>query len=130
MLTLIQSELVAIFVAGLAAFILGFIWYHPKTFAPRWMAEQPHRKAPDDYQKTMMQGMIASLIDAFILATLIFLLFVAYGNGGVILLAAGIIAGTFAANSFKGGTLALWIIDGSFVISQLILIWIILGLFA
>ena len=129
MVTLIHSEFVAIFVAGLAAFIIGFIWYHPKTFGPRWMAEQPHRKAPEDFQKNMAQGLIASFMDSLILAALVYVLSIAYGSAGVGLLAAGIITGTHAANIFKGGTLALWGLDIGFMISQLIVIWLVLGLF-
>jgi len=130
MFTVIQTELVAIFVGGLAAFLAGFIWYHPKTFGPRWMAEQPHRKAPDDFQKNMVQGLCASLIDCLLVATLVFVLASAYGIGGVILLAAAILVGSFTGNSFKGGSHTLWLIDAGFLIAQIIVISFVLAIFA
>lgn len=36
----VELDYIAIFIAGLAYFVLGAIWYSPKVFGKAWMADQ------------------------------------------------------------------------------------------
>ena len=47
---IISVHWLSIIVGAGLAFALGMVWYHPSVFGTKWMAEQPHRKFPDDYQ--------------------------------------------------------------------------------
>lgn len=122
MIALITSNLVAIISAALLSFAFGMIWYNPKVFGAAWVAEQPHRKMPDDFQKDMGKGMIASLVDALFFATMALLLLVAYKIEGVLILAASVTIGIYTNTIFKGGTTRLFLIDAGYLLCQLIII--------
>ena len=122
MIALISSQIVTIITAALLAFAFGMIWYNPKVFGTIWAAEQPHRKMPEDFQKDMGKGMVASLLDALLFATIALLLLAAYKSEGVLLLAASVTVGIYTNTIFKGGTFRLFLIDASFLLCQLIII--------
>ncbi len=129
MVSIILSELLAIIIGTLVSFGAGWLWYSPALFGTKWMAQQPHRKQPDDYQKGMVLGMIVSLIDTILMAILIVLLITSFGPMAVLWLAAAILTGTLAANIFRGSTWAHWCIDAGFMMIQVIILMVALSIF-
>lgn len=122
---------IPILVSSILSFLLGWLWYHPAVFGTKWAAEQTHRNMPDDFQAGMRPALIASALDAVLTSTLAITLFIVIGPSGVILLGLFVCVGSFAANSFKGGTRHLWLIDVGYMLARLILaIAVLMGYFA
>ena len=72
-----MSEFVPHLLAGLAALLIGFLWYHPKTFGSTWM------KGVGKTEEKMSSGNMAVLYGlTFVMAILIsvFLSFFASGH--------------------------------------------------
>ena len=122
MIMLITTNMVALITAALLSFAFGMIWYNPQVFGTIWAAEQPHRKMPEDFQKDMGKGMVASLLDALFFATMALLLLAAYKIEGILLLAASVTIGIYTNTIFKGGTTRLFLIDAGYLVCQLIII--------
>lgn len=58
---------IAIIVAALAQFVLGFLWYSPVLFGNKWMKLNGFKKS--SFSKSdMNQGMVISLITALVMA--------------------------------------------------------------
>ncbi len=114
--------MVALITAALLSFAFGMIWYNPKVFGTIWAAEQPHRKMPEDFQKDMGKGMVASLLDALFFSTMALLLLAAYKIEGILILAASVTIGIYTNTIFKGGTTRLFLIDAGYLLCQLIII--------
>ena len=122
MIMLIETNMVALITAALLSFAFGMIWYNPKVFGTIWAAEQPHRKMPEDFQKDMGKGMVASLLDALFFSTMALLLLAAYEIEGILILAASVTIGIYTNTIFKGGTTRLFLIDAGYLLCQLIII--------
>lgn len=122
MIMLITTNMVALITAALLSFAFGMIWYNPKVFGTIWAAEQPHRKMPEDFQKDMGKGMVASLLDALFFSTMALLLLAAYKIEGILILAASVTIGIYTNTIFKGGTTRLFLIDAGYLLCQLIII--------
>ena len=122
MIMLIATNMVALITAALLSFAFGMIWYNPKVFGTIWAAEQPHRKMPEDFQKDMGKGMVASLLDALFFSTMALLLLAAYMIEGILILAASVTIGIYTNTIFKGGTTRLFLIDAGYLLCQLIII--------
>ena len=122
MVMLITTNMVALITAALLSFAFGMIWYNPKVFGTIWAAEQPHRKMPEDFQKDMGKGMVASLLDALFFSTMALLLLAAYKIEGILILAASVTIGIYTNTIFKGGTTRLFLIDAGYLLCQLIII--------
>ena len=122
MILLITTNMVALITAALLSFAFGMIWYNPKVFGTIWAAEQPHRKMPEDFQKDMGKGMVASLLDALFFSTMALLLLAAYKIEGILILAASVTIGIYTNTIFKGGTTRLFLIDAGYLLCQLIII--------
>ena len=114
--------MVALITAALLSFAFGMIWYNPNVFGTIWAAEQPHRKMPEDFQKDMGKGMVASLLDALFFSTMALLLLAAYKIEGILILAASVTIGIYTNTIFKGGTTRLFLIDAGYLLCQLIII--------
>ena len=114
--------MVALITAALLSFAFGMIWYNPKVFGTIWAVEQPHRKMPEDFQKDMGKGMVASLLDALFFSTMALLLLAAYKIEGILILAASVTIGIYTNTIFKGGTTRLFLIDAGYLLCQLIII--------
>ncbi|MGC6517650.1 MAG: DUF1761 domain-containing protein [Candidatus Puniceispirillaceae bacterium] len=126
MIALILFHYPAILVSAVLAFLSGMIWYHPHIFGSLWAAEQPHRTMPDDFQKDMKKGMVASLLDAVFFSIMALLLLAAYQLSGIIILAISVVIGIYTNTVFKGGTNKLFFIDGGFLLCQLAIITIVM----
>ena len=122
MIMLITTNMVALITATLLSFAFGMIWYNPNVFGTIWAAEQPHRKMPEDFQKDMGKGMVASLLDALFFSTMALLLLAAYKIEGILILAASVTIGIYTNTIFKGGTTRLFLIDAGYLLCQLIII--------
>ena len=122
MIMLITTNMVALITAALLSFAFGMIWYNPKVFGTIWAAEQPHRKMPEDFQKDMGKGMVASLLDALFFSMMALLLLAAYKIEGILILAASVTIGIYTNTIFKGGTTRLFLIDAGYLLCQLIII--------
>ena len=122
MILLITTNMVALITAALLSFAFGMIWYNPKVFGTIWAAEQPHRKMPEDFQKDMGKGMVASLLDALFFSMMALLLLAAYKIEGILILAASVTIGIYTNTIFKGGTTRLFLIDAGYLLCQLIII--------
>lgn len=122
MITLITAHSGTIIIASILAFIFGMIWYHPKIFGTLWMAEQPHRKVPDDYNKDMGKVIISSAIDALLFTTMALVLLSAFGIEGLLLLALSVSVGVYTSTAAKGGSTKLFLIDAAFLLCQLLII--------
>jgi hypothetical protein len=62
----LHFNLWAVLVSGLAMWVLGAIWYSPLAFAKKWAALVPGPSG--DKKKTMMAGMVMSLVGDILLA--------------------------------------------------------------
>ena len=58
----------SVIVAGILAWILGFVWYHPGVFGDIWAAD-PFTRTPEviDFIKLMLVSMMISLVSAYII---------------------------------------------------------------
>lgn len=122
MIETITTFYLAILVGSAVSVVLGMIWYNPKVFGTLWAAEQPHRKMPEDFEKDMGKGLVASIFDTLLFATMALLLMSAYQIEGILLLAASVTIGIYTNTIFKGGTTRLFLIDAGFLLCQLIII--------
>ena len=113
--------------ATVAAYVVGAIWYQPAVFGTRWMAAQPHRKAPEDYQNAvpgMFVQFLATLFTAILFAVVMgvlgalatgLLLILVYAFGGA------------AAAIFEGHQRTLWLINGGSAVASLVTIGLVLS---
>src|SRR5438552_17151872 len=62
----------AVFVAAVVALVIGFIWYSPRVFGTRWMAYlgTTHPQLGNPGPTGMLVGVVASLLNAWVLALL------------------------------------------------------------
>jgi len=62
----------AVLVSAIAAIVIGFIWYAPPVFGNRWMAYLGTTQAQlgNPGPAGMVTGIVASLLNAFVLAVL------------------------------------------------------------
>lgn len=68
--TYIQSNILAILVAVIASFVVGFIWHGP-LFGKKWM-EYNNMKKPDTVKfSDMVPGIVASVVMAFVQAAIL-----------------------------------------------------------
>jgi len=78
---------VAVLVAAIAGFVIGFIWYSPKVFGKMWMTlsgidKEAKEKEKKGMGKNIVFGFISTLVMSFVLAVFI-------GMAGANTLAAG-----------------------------------------
>jgi hypothetical protein len=69
---ILAVNLVSVVLAGIAAMVLGFIWYGP-LFGKKWMeltgkTMKDFEKMKSDMPKTYLQGFVLALITAYVLA--------------------------------------------------------------
>lgn len=69
----VEVNYIAIFLAGVAAMVVGFLWYGPMLFAKPWMklmgyTEGSMEKAKKDMGKTYGISFVLSLITAYVLS--------------------------------------------------------------
>jgi hypothetical protein len=62
----LQFNLLAVLVSGVMMWLLGAIWYSPIAFGKKWAALVPGPQG--DKKKTMMVGMIMSLVGDILLS--------------------------------------------------------------
>lgn len=62
----------AVIIAALLALVVGFLWYSPKAFGDRWMAYLGTTQAQlgNPGPTGMLTGVLASLVNAWVLAVL------------------------------------------------------------
>lgn len=70
---MVEVNYVAVFVAAVASFIIGFVWYHPAVFGTMWMRLSGVTPAmANAWSKNLMQsmvlGFISMAISAYVLA--------------------------------------------------------------
>lgn len=136
-----QLNWLAILVAFLAFFVVGAVWFAPKTFYPLWvkaMGTDP-QKAPNAHGPALTFGLTAVGAAVQVIALAIVLHFVADATGPVgplggllvgLLLGVGIAAAsTLSHRLFAGHGLRVWAIEAGGDIVSLALAGLILGLF-
>jgi hypothetical protein len=62
----LHFNILAVLTSGVIMWVLGAIWYSPAAFAKKWQALVPGPSG--DKKKTMMAGMIMSLVGDILLA--------------------------------------------------------------
>jgi uncharacterized protein YacL len=131
---MVRINHVAVWVAGIAHFMLGAIWY--TTLGPAWMAaiaktetqlraEQPNVAIP------MIIAVIVAIVIAYTLAWLLPRLeaqSVAGGATAGVMLAITLIASTLAMNyGFEVRSISLWLINSGYMIVGMALMGAIIG---
>jgi hypothetical protein len=76
MMTLINVNLVGVFAAGLASFVLGMLWYSPLLFGKPWMhymklKQQDMKKAGNKMVLSMLGGLLTAFVTAYVFAHLL-----------------------------------------------------------
>jgi hypothetical protein len=122
-MNLLELNWLAILIAFAAFFVIGAIWFGPKTFYPIWvkaMGTDP-QKSPNAHGMVLVFGLTAlgGLVQVIVLAIVIHL--IAVGSGPVgplggaligLLLGVGITAaGSLSHRLFGGQGLRVWIIE-------------------
>jgi hypothetical protein len=76
----VSINYIAVFVASIVAFVIGFVWYAPPVFGKKWMTAMGLTKEKLDEQKkngmtlTFVISFIGTLISAYVLAHFVGLL--------------------------------------------------------
>ena len=126
----------AVVVAGVAAFMLGALWYSPALFARQWMAAHghtPERLAAmrQDMARTYAISFLCFLVTAWVMAVLLSRIGITEALGGVKL--GGITWLGFAAtigltsNLYSEKPLAVYLIDAGYQLVYLMLMGVILA---
>lgn len=63
-------DFVAVLVAALVGYVLGFIWYHPSVFGKKWMKLAGVKKMKPSAGPIVL-GLISTFVMAFVLAMLL-----------------------------------------------------------
>ena len=109
----------AVVVAAVVALVIGFIWYSPRVFGNRWMAYLGTTQAQlgNPGPTGMLVGVVASLINAWVLAVLALNLGGKSVTDGVLL---GVLAWlgfmatiTAAQISFEKKSWGLWVLNNA-----------------
>lgn len=109
---------VAVVVAAIVAVVIGFIWYAPPVFGGRWMAMLGRTQAElGNPGPSMALGILAALVNAWVLAVLAKTTHSATVGDGVVL---GIIAWlgfmatiTLAQGVFEKRPMGLWLLNNA-----------------
>jgi hypothetical protein len=126
----------AVVVAGVAAFMLGALWYSPALFARQWVAAQGHTPEKlaamrQQMTKTYAISFVCFLVTAWVMAVLISRVGVTGALGGMKL--GGITWLGFAAtigltsNLYSGKPLTAFLIDAGYQLVYLIVMGVILA---
>ena len=130
-------NLVSVFVAAIAANILGFFWYSPVMFGKKWIAlnginegEVPAAKK-QSVAKTYAISFMATLVTAYVLALVIYLTQASTVFGGAMVgfwAWLGFVA-TLTANSvlFEKKSWGLWLLNNGYNLLSLALMGAILA---
>lgn len=140
-MNLLELNWLAIVIAFLAFFVVGAIWFGPKTFYPAWvkaLGSDP-QKAPNAHSMFVVFGLTALGALVQVIATAIVIHFVSVASGPVgplggaivgLLLGAGVAAASSLSHRlFSGQGLRVWAIEVSGDIVSLTIAGAILGLF-
>ncbi|PIT86377.1 MAG: hypothetical protein COU33_03475 [Candidatus Magasanikbacteria bacterium CG10_big_fil_rev_8_21_14_0_10_43_6] len=71
---MIELNYLAVLVAGLVAFCIGFIWYAPAVFGKQWMTlsgmtkEKMEQAKKDGMAKQMVAGLVSMLVMAYVMS--------------------------------------------------------------
>lgn len=132
-----EVNYLAVLVAALAAFVLGWAWYSPILFAKPWSAENPlamerHKSHPAPMGRLLATAFVCALIAAYAMAVLLVTpqhhsLMIGLKRG----FAAGVcwIATAFGSNyAFEARSLRHWTINAGYYVVQFTVMGAILGL--
>ncbi|MGH7523911.1 MAG: DUF1761 domain-containing protein [Gemmatimonadales bacterium] len=132
-----EVNYLAVLVAAIAAFILGWIWYSPMLFAKPWSAENPtmmerHRTNPAPMGRLLAVAFVSGLLAAYAMGVLLIpqqhhSLAIGLKRG----FASGVclVATAFGASySFEGRSMRHWLINAGYYVVQFTLMGAILGL--
>ena len=75
---MVEVNYLAVLLAGIAAMVVGFVWYGPMLFAKEWMKLMGHtaesmKGAKDEMAKTYSISFVLALVTAYVLAHVMFL---------------------------------------------------------
>lgn len=131
-----EVNYVAVLVAAVAAFILGWLWYSPMLFAKPWSAENPtmmerHKTNPPSMGLLLATAFVCGLIAAYAMAVLLIpqqhhSLTIGLKRG----FASGVclVATAFGSSyAFEARTMRHWLINAGYYVVQFTLIGAILG---
>ena len=66
---MVEVNYVAVLVAAVASFVVGFVWYHPSVFGTMWMRLAGMTpSAMEAGKKKMMQSMVLAFVGSVIMA--------------------------------------------------------------
>ena len=136
-----EVNYIAVVVAAIASFVIGFLWYGP-IFGKVWMKLNSMGKA--DVEKAKKKGMafpmplnlVGTLVTAFVVAVLILSLDFAGYVGGAVGLAFWVWLGFFATTTLLGAVLwdnkpwGLFVLNGTYWLVTLEIISVILSLWS
>ena len=113
--------------AAVAGYLVGAIWYQPAVFGTKWMAAQPHRKAPEDYQNAV-PGMFVQFFATLLTAVLFAVVMGVLGAlATALLLILAYLSASAAGAIFQGHQRTLWFINGGYEAVMLVVIGLVLS---
>jgi hypothetical protein len=132
-----EVNYLAVLVAAVAAFMLGWVWYSPALFAKPWAAEnqlmmERHKSNPPAMGPLLATAFVCALIAAYAMAVLLVTpqhhsLAIGLKRGFVV--GVCLIATAFGGSYvFEAKTLRHWMINAGFYVVQSTLIGAVLGL--
>lgn len=126
-------NVLAVVASGLAAMVVGYIWFSPPVFEKIWLAEtgRTRQEVQTDSPVKFLVGFIGAMLEAYILAALMNVM----GDPGIslgILVAVVIwvsfVATTSAVNfAFAGRSFRLWLLENGNHLVTLLAMGLILG---
>lgn len=131
-------NLLSVFVAAIAANILGFLWYSPAMFGKKWLelsgmkSEDASAAKKQGMGKTLVISFLTSLVMAYVLAYVVYLTQASTLWGGITVgfwAWLGFVA-TFTANSvlFEKKSWSLWFLNNGYNLLSIALMGAILAI--
>ena len=127
-------NVLAVIVSGIAAMVVGLVWYSRVLFESAWLVEigRTREEVAADSPSKFLIGFLGALLEAYILAGLINIMGGASLPRAIlvaIVLWASFVATTSAANfAFAGRSLRLWLIENGNHLVTVLAMAVILGL--
>jgi hypothetical protein len=122
----------AVIVAAVVKFLIGWAWYSPMGFGKQWQAVA---KLPPDAMSGMTNGLIAEAIGSLVMAYILarFVAFYGYGFGGGLLIGfmawLGFVAPLLSSQVFfEKKPQQLVVINGGYALVSLLIMGAILGI--
>lgn len=126
-------NVLAVVVSGVAAMVIGFVWFSPPLFEKTWLAEigRSRDQVAADSPVKYLVGFIGAVLEAYILAALLNIMggpSVSLGVLVAVVIWVSFVATTSASNfAFAGRSFRLWMVENGNHLVTLLAMGVILG---